>query len=50
MAHRTILTERQRAALFDLSTDETSLREHYILDDEDLAHIRARRRVAGSTR
>ncbi len=44
MAHRTALTERQRAALFDLPTDEVSLLKHYTLDDEDIEHIRTRRR------
>ena len=45
MAHRTILTERQRALLFDLPTDEGSLLRHYTLADDDLEHIRARRRA-----
>ena len=31
MAHRTILTERQRSALFDLPNDELSLLRHYTL-------------------
>ncbi len=44
MAHRTVLTERQRAAFFDLPTDEASLLKHYTLDDEDIEHIRTRRR------
>lgn len=44
MAHRTMLTERQRSALFDLPTDEQSLLKHYILDDDDLKYIRGRRR------
>ncbi|QBY00521.1 Tn3 family transposase [Rhodophyticola sp. CCM32] len=44
MAHRTVLTERQRAALFDLPTDEASLLKHYTLDDEDIEHIHTRRR------
>lgn len=45
MAHRNILTERQRLALFDLPTDEASLLQHYILADEDLEIIRSRRRA-----
>lgn len=45
MAHRTILTARQRAALFDLPTDEASILYHYTLSDEDLEHINARRRL-----
>jgi TnpA family transposase len=44
MAHRTILTERQRAALFDLPTDEASMLRHYTLADDDLDLIHARRR------
>ena len=44
MAHRTILTDRQRAALFDLPTDEASMLHHYTLSDDDLEIIRARRR------
>ena len=45
MAHRIILTIRQRAALFDLPTDETSLLRHYILADDDLEYIQMRRRT-----
>jgi len=44
MAHRTILTERQRAALFDLPTTEVEMLRHYILADDDIEHIQARRR------
>ena len=44
MAHRTILTYRQRAALFDLPTDEASMLCHFTLADDDLEIIRARRR------
>lgn len=44
MAHRTILTDRQRAVLFDLPTDETSMLRHYTLADDDLETINARRR------
>ena len=43
MAHRTILTERQRSALFDLPTDEAAMLRHYTLADEDLEIIRVRR-------
>lgn len=45
MAHRIILTERQRSALFDLPIDERSLLRHYTLADDDLEHINARRRA-----
>ena len=44
MAHRTILTKRQRADLFDLPTDESSLLHHYTLADDDIEHIHERRR------
>ena len=44
MPRRSILTERQRLALFDLPTDETNMLRHYILADDDLEHINARRR------
>ncbi|PZO62816.1 MAG: hypothetical protein DI498_14585 [Paracoccus denitrificans] len=43
MAHRTILTERQRSVLFDLPIDETAMLRHYILADDDL-----RMRVGGA--
>ena len=43
MTHRTILTERQRSALFDLPTDEAAMLRHYTLADEDLEMIRVRR-------
>lgn len=44
MPRRHILTDRQRSALFDLPTDEVDLLRHYTLADDDLEHIRARRR------
>ncbi|MGB3247381.1 MAG: Tn3 family transposase [Sulfitobacter sp.] len=44
MAHRTILTERQRSALLDLPTDDASMMGHYILADDDIEHINERRR------
>lgn len=44
MAHRKILTERQRAALFGLPTDEPTLLKHYVLNDFDLEQIAKRRR------
>ncbi len=43
MPRRHILTDRQRSALFELPTDEVDLLRHYILDDEDIEHIRRRR-------
>ena len=45
MAHRTILTDRQKSALFDLPTDEPSLLKHYTLADDDLEYINQRRRA-----
>jgi TnpA family transposase len=44
MPRRSILTARQRAALFDLPTDEASILYHYTLSAEDLEHIDDRRR------
>lgn len=44
MPRRSILTDRQRAALFDLPTDEASMLRYYTLADDDLEIIRARRR------
>lgn len=44
MPRRSILTERQRSTLFDLPIDEASLLQHYILADDDIEHIRIRRR------
>ena len=42
MPRRHILTKRQR--LLALPTDEPSLLEHYTLAEDDLEHIRHRRR------
>ena len=44
MARRTVLTSRQRSALFSLPQHEADLLRHYTLSDEDLQHIGARRR------
>ena len=44
MALRTILTERQRSALFDLPTEEAELLQHYTLADDDIEHVRVRRK------
>ena len=46
MPRRQVLTERSRAALFDLPTDEPFLLRHYTLADDDIEHIRARRNGA----
>ena len=47
MPRRHILTERQRKVLFDLPTDEGALLRHYILDNDDIEHIRTRLRIPG---
>ncbi|MEQ8697489.1 MAG: DUF4158 domain-containing protein, partial [Bauldia litoralis] len=44
MPRRTILTDRQRDALFALPVDEPTFLTHYVLSDDDLSHIRLRRR------
>ena len=44
MPRRTVLTERQRALLFGLPTDEVMLLRHYILSDGDVEIIQRRRR------
>ncbi|SFE97026.1 Transposase and inactivated derivatives, TnpA family [Marinobacter sp. DSM 26671] len=44
MPRRTILTERQREALFGLPADEDSMLRHYVLSDEDMQHVKTRRR------
>ena len=44
MARRTVLTSRQRSALFALPQREADLLRHYTLSDEDLQNIAARRR------
>ncbi len=46
MPRRIILTERQRVALFSLPINEPTLLKYYTLADEDLEHIRQRRRPA----
>ena len=44
MAHRTILTPKQRESLFGLPVDEMRMLKHYTLSDEVLDQIRLRRR------
>lgn len=46
MARRTVLTARQREALFALPSEEADLLRHCILSDDDLTHVRRRRRPA----
>lgn len=43
MPRRNIWSARQRAALFDLPTDEAALLRHYTLSDDDIEQIRLRR-------
>ena len=43
MPRRNIWSVRQRAALFDLPTDEAALLRHYTLSDDDIEQIRLRR-------
>jgi len=44
MPRRQILSDRQRASLFDLPTDEKILLQNYTLADDDIEYIRSRRR------
>ena len=44
MPRRQILSDRQRASLFDLPTDEDILLRNYTLADDDIEYIRSRRR------
>ena len=46
MARRTVLTARQRKALFALPSEEADLLRHCVLSDADLVHVRRRRRPA----
>jgi TnpA family transposase len=41
---RSILTDQQRETLLGLPSDEATLLRHHVLGDDDLAHIRRRRR------
>jgi TnpA family transposase len=44
MPRRTVLTDRQRAALFDLPQDEATLTRFYTLSEDEIAVVRRRRR------
>ena len=46
MAHRVILTPRQRSKLFDLPRERSTLMARYVLSHEDLITIRSRRGAA----
>lgn len=50
MPRRSILTARQRAALFDLPTDEATILYHYTLADDDLEVTLAARQYADRRR
>ena len=39
MPRRSIWSARQRAALFDLPTDEAALLRHYTLSGDDIEHV-----------
>ena len=41
MPRRSIWSARQRAALFDLPTDEAALLRHYTLSDDDIEHTKS---------
>ncbi len=43
MPRRSIWSARQRAARFDLPTDEAGLLRHCTLSEDDIEHIRVRR-------
>src|SRR3546814_20759893 len=45
MPRRVTLTDRPREALLHLPVDQGELLRHYTLSDEDLGHIRQRRRA-----
>ena len=45
MPRRVTLTDRQRDALLRLPTSQADLLKHYTLSDEDLGHVRQRRRA-----
>jgi TnpA family transposase len=42
MAHRIILTKKQRHHLLALPADEPTLLNHYVFNDDDLSHIHKR--------
>jgi hypothetical protein len=44
MSRRTLLSSEQRTRLFGIPTDAAEMATHYVLDPEDLALVRARRR------
>src|SRR6185312_4625916 len=46
MPPRTLLSSEQRTRLFSIPTDAAEMTRHYVLDADDLALVRARRRAS----
>jgi TnpA family transposase len=46
MSRRILLSAEARSRLFGIPTDRAEMARHYVLDEEDLALVRARRRAA----
>lgn len=46
MAHRQILTDKQRQKLLNIPTSEHDLLQHYVLSNEDLYHVNTKRKAA----
>jgi TnpA family transposase len=46
MSRRTLLSSEQRARLFSILTDPAEMATHYVLNSEDLALVRAKRRAS----
>ena len=46
MAHRQILTDKQRHKLLNIPTTEQDLLKHYVLSNEDLHHINTKRKAS----
>jgi len=46
MPVRTLLSPEQRTRLFSVPTDTTTMTQHYVLDDADMAVVRSRRRAS----
>ena len=44
MAHRTVLTARQRAALYELPSKESDMLKYYVLSDFDIQQVKKRRK------
>lgn len=46
MAHRSILTDKQRNSLLAIPTNEHELLHHYVLSNNDLSHINTKRKAS----